>query len=103
MDQAFATGASGKEYGYATQDMPTCSCSSWSEETGTCNAHSGCDGGNLWTLWDLWMRRTARNLRRKDCSPLQIKCLAADGVVNPLSAQQCEYFSSLPVWDRPCA
>lgn len=95
-----------KRYAYSTQDIATCSCNMATPDDtnveSNCRQRAGCDGGNPYSVWDAWLRFSQRRLMRRHCDPLTIKCLASQGVVNPLSASSCQAYKAIPLWDKPC-
>jgi len=97
-----------EKYLYSTQDVATCSCNSVDEAAGNdlsknCEEVAGCEGGSMWAVWDNWMRMANRRLRRRQCNPLTIKCLASKGVTNPLSGGHCDLYANTPTWNKPCS
>lgn len=96
-----------QEFMYSTQDLATCACTNYvssdSDVETNCFEHSGCNGGNMYGIWDAWLRLTDRKLRKRECMPLSIKCMASGGVTNPLSYSSCHSYEGLETWDKPCS
>lgn len=104
----FIPPASMSGYLYSTQDIALCACNTETAindttSVATCEQRAGCFGGSVWAVWDNWLRMSTRNLRSSECDPLSIKCLESRGSADTLSNGECDLYSEVPLWDRPCS
>jgi hypothetical protein len=85
------------QYMPSTGQMTPCSANADGSPT-------GCDGGNMGTVWNNWMRKMTTNLQQmgQNCLPYNYKCWTATGVVNPLSGGQCSAYTTYQLWHKPC-
>jgi hypothetical protein len=70
----------------------------------TCSKDN-CDGGNIYGIWDEWMRSSSRDIwvMGESCMPYDLKCEDHGGVVNPIhTSSVCSEYTEYQLWQKPC-